>query len=84
MSAVLRSREVLCPWVGLPVHFLEPLDTRVRVDLGRRDRRVAEQFLHCAKVSAGVEQMRRELCRSECVESPESSSMLSRKPVIAL
>src|SRR5712671_7901740 len=31
----------------------------MRVDLGRRDRRVPEQLLHRAKVSAGIEKVRR-------------------------
>src|SRR6202048_3543541 len=44
----------------LLIYLLESLDTRMGVDLRRRDRCVAEQLLHRAEIRARVEQMRRE------------------------
>src|SRR5262245_50969020 len=51
-----------CPWgdsagprVGLLVTRLQPLGRYVRVDLRGREALVAEQFLHTADVSPGVE-----------------------------
>ena len=48
----------LRPWVRLFVYLLQPLHARVRVDLRRADRRVAEQLLHRPQVRTGVEQVR--------------------------
>ena len=42
------------------VHVAQRVDRDVRVDLGRRDRRVAEQLLHDAHVGAALQQVRRE------------------------
>ena len=44
----------------LRVQLLQPLAGDVRVDLRRRDVRMAEQQLHHAQVRAVIEQMRRE------------------------
>jgi len=40
------------------VGFFQPLRRHVRVNLGRHQVRVAEEFLHAAQVRAGVEQVR--------------------------
>ncbi len=45
----------MCGGVG----FLQTLRRDVRVNLGRGQARVTEQFLHAAQVRTGVEQMRR-------------------------
>src|SRR5436190_943556 len=55
-----RLKRSSCPRVRLLIHLLEPLDARVGVDLGRGDRRVAEQVLHGAEIGARIEQMRSE------------------------
>src|SRR6266542_6246045 len=47
----------LGPRVRLLIHLLEPFDTCVRVDLRRRDGRVAEELLDGAEIGAGVEEM---------------------------
>src|SRR5687768_11438799 len=46
--------------MSLAIHFLQPLDTRVCVNLSRRDRRMTKQLLHGTQVRAGIEQVRRE------------------------
>ena len=43
--------------VSLTVDFLQALDAGVRVDLRGADARVSEQFLHCAKVRAAVDEV---------------------------
>jgi murein DD-endopeptidase MepM/ murein hydrolase activator NlpD len=53
----------LLPWsgagVGARVGLAQPLDRDVRVQLGGRQARVAEKFLHRTQVGAAVEQVRR-------------------------
>ena len=44
--------------MGLIVHRAQPGDGDVGVELGRRQRRVAQQLLHHAQVSATLEQVR--------------------------
>lgn len=46
----------MCPAINL----LQSLDAGVRIDLRRRDRRVAQELLNGAKVGARVKQVRRE------------------------
>ena len=36
---------VFCPWMGVSIYFLQSFDGVVRIDLGRCQRRVTEQFL---------------------------------------
>src|ERR1051325_231919 len=55
-----RPPETSSPRVRLEIDLLEPLDAGVRVDLRRRDRRMAEELLDGAQVGAGVEQVCRE------------------------
>ena len=57
VSTELRKQD-LRPRVRFLVDLLQTLDARVRVDLRRRDRRVAEQLLHRSEIGASVEQMR--------------------------
>ena len=58
MLTVLKRSS--CPRVRLLVNLLQPLDGGVGVDLGRRDRRVAEQLLDGAEIGAAIEEVRRE------------------------
>ena len=45
--------------MGLGMHGLEALDRDVRVDLGRRELRMAQDLLQVADVGAGVVHQRR-------------------------
>jgi hypothetical protein len=55
-----RQDSDLGPRVRALVDLFQSLDARVRVDLRRGDRRVAEKLLHRSQVRTRVEEMRRE------------------------
>src|SRR5262245_55968996 len=48
-----------CPWMGAAVDFQQAFGIDGGVDLGRRQRSMAEQFLDRAQIAAARQQMRR-------------------------
>src|SRR5690606_7510312 len=51
---VWRLGRVSRPWVRLRIDLLQPRDAHMGVDLGGREARVAEEFLHESEIRAGV------------------------------
>src|SRR5918993_354784 len=75
-------------WVRAEVHVLQPLAGEVRVELRRRDVRVAQHLLHGAQVAATGQQVRRERVpervRAHAVRQPRGERVAADDLVEAL
>lgn len=70
--------------VRLIVDLGEVLKIKVRVDLRRRDTRVAQQFLHGAQVAARLEQMRCERVAQHVRVNAQTRSLALRPSIETL